>query len=1007
MTWTTRDGPIGTSSAPFKGTFNGDGHTISNLVITGRNSDVGLFGYTTDGEIKNLTVENALVSGYLNVGVVAGTPYTSKYTNISVTGHVEVKGYAYVGGVGGKNAYADWTNITVNADETSYVEADSENYRTYVGGVIGFMGEGEHTFKNISSNIDVTGSTCDVGGITGIAHYGNNFENIDCSGDVTNTSSDPEDALETGLIAGVWHNEAGNSVTFTNCSANGGTVSTPNADVTLPNNGLIGAAYETSDDTDSTSGSLIVDGEKQWPLVAEVKGIQYGTLSAAIAAAEAGDVVTLLNDAIEVVKIEDGAATIDLNDKTLTGSFLIKNGEFEIRNGSIVNKDSNVSGIEINAGALTLTNVNVTSARHALRVDGKVDVTVDGGKYKVSETARMTTHAVNVSNGGSVIIQAGEFTGPKDLPANDSGSAVCVQKNSSVVITGGTFTGGKNNTLANAGTLTVAGGKFDQDPKQYLATGYRSDRSQFDDMYYVSLDGGFGAVAETNGVKYQTLEAAVNAAKDGDTVVILKADTYTVPTGKNLTITGDVDGVVFDDIGAKNMGGANVTFNKVTFDYYPNGNYTGLQHSGNLTYNNCTFNGQVFLYGTSETFNNCTFNQNSADAYNVWTYGAKKVDFNGCKFECAGKSVLVYNEGNGAGATDLTVTDTDFIASASADGKAAIEIDTSLMPEGTDIVIDDKTTATNFDKGSVSGNELWNDKSDQTNLTVTVGDKKVWPRGKAVIDHGFQTIINESRESITTTLKNVYASKSLVLKIYSGKTLLGITTLRECHSDTKEPMYPATYSECTVNNVITGEASGSWETKWAVNLTRKNVPTKIEVYADGVLTDTYEDPNGCFLNDEEKVKYIELFDLTFTVTFESNGGSSVAAQEIVNGQLATRPATAPTKSGYTFVNWYRDEALTTVFDFSEPITADTTIYAKWSRNSSGGGGGGGSTSYTIAVEDTKNGDITVSPSRASSGSTVTITVGPDEGYELRKLQVIGPDGGRDRPDEKGRRHLHL
>lgn len=57
-----------------------------------------------------------------------------------------------------------------------------------------------------------------------------------------------------------------------------------------------------------------------------------------------------------------------------------------------------------------------------------------------------------------------------------------------------------------------------------------------------------------------------------------------------------------------------------------------------------------------------------------------------------------------------------------------------------------------------------------------------------------------------------------------------------------------------------------------------------------------------------------------------------------------------------------------------------------------GGGGGGSTSYTIAVEDTKNGDITVSPSRASSGSTVTITVDPDSGYELDELTVLDKNG---------------
>ena len=204
----------------------------------------------------------------------------------------------------------------------------------------------------------------------------------------------------------------------------------------------------------------------------------------------------------------------------------------------------------------------------------------------------------------------------------------------------------------------------------------------------------------------------VSASADGDNIAILTAGTYNVPTGKDLTITGAVDGVVFDNIGAKNMGGANVTFNHVTFDYYPNVNYTGLQHSGNLVYNNCTFEGQPFLYGTSETFNNCTFNQNSSDAYNVWTYGAKEVAFNECIFNSAGKSVFVYNEG--ACATDLTVTDTKFFASATVDDKAAIEIDCSLMPKGTSIVIDGveegKTTATGFGENTKSGSSLWNDK---------------------------------------------------------------------------------------------------------------------------------------------------------------------------------------------------------------------------------------------------------------------------------------------------------
>ena len=219
--------PLGTSKEPFTGVFDGQGYTIKNLVIDGgSNSNIGFFGYTTNGEIKNLTIENAIVSGRLNVGVVAGTPYTSKYSNITVKGHVEVNGMAYVGAVGGKNAYANWNNITVNVDETSYVNANSvENgnaYRTYVGGVIGFCGEGGHTFSNIYSNIDVKGSTCDVGGIVGIAHYSNNFVNCVCEGDVEiYNAAEEADAQEIGGIAGVWNNTTGYKVTFTNCSFTG------------------------------------------------------------------------------------------------------------------------------------------------------------------------------------------------------------------------------------------------------------------------------------------------------------------------------------------------------------------------------------------------------------------------------------------------------------------------------------------------------------------------------------------------------------------------------------------------------------------------------------------------------------------------------------------------------------------------------------------------------------------------------------------------------------------
>lgn len=215
--------PIGNDTNKFQGTFDGKGYTVSNLVITGNNSYVGFFGFTSDGAIKNLTIDNASVSGRLGVGVVAGSPYTSTYSDIKLTGVIKVDGYAYVGGMFGRNAYADLTDLTINADDGSYVKASSEFYRTYVGGIVGFMGEGPHTVQNVTSNINVEGSTCDVGGIAGIAHYENIFINVTCTAKevVLVNAQDEGDHLEVGGIAGVWNNGAGKTVQMINCNVEG------------------------------------------------------------------------------------------------------------------------------------------------------------------------------------------------------------------------------------------------------------------------------------------------------------------------------------------------------------------------------------------------------------------------------------------------------------------------------------------------------------------------------------------------------------------------------------------------------------------------------------------------------------------------------------------------------------------------------------------------------------------------------------------------------------------
>ena len=254
-------------------------------------------------------------------------------------------------------------------------------------------------------------------------------------------------------------------------------------------------------------------------------------------------------------------------------------------------------------------------------------------------------------------------------------------------------------------------------------------------------EGETATVATIGSATYETLDEAIAAVADGETIVV-NAGEYTLNgnlsyTGKAFTIAAaEGADVSFDMSAAVALHGAKITFNNVTFDYKTNGNYIGLQHTDTLVYNNCTINGMVFLYAVNETFNGCTFNQTSAGAYNVWTYGAQNVAFNGCTFNCVGRCVLMYNEG-AIDKTDLTVENTEFNASAPVTGKAAIEIDTSLMAGGATITVDDKTTDTGFAAGSNSGKTLWNDKKQTAdtnkNTTVTVAGEKVFEPKATVV----------------------------------------------------------------------------------------------------------------------------------------------------------------------------------------------------------------------------------------------------------------------------------
>ena len=167
--------PIGTmlveEGRPFQGTFDGGGHQITKLKITG-GSYAGLFGYTEGAVIKSCNVTGE-VNGYNCTGGIVG--YATDNTHIlncSFQGNVEGDGEERGGIVGSTSGGCEVSGCFV----TGTVTGDRE-----VGGI---AGTGVGTIKNCYALANVTATGVNAGGIAGKA-YGVTIENCYYSGEVS------------------------------------------------------------------------------------------------------------------------------------------------------------------------------------------------------------------------------------------------------------------------------------------------------------------------------------------------------------------------------------------------------------------------------------------------------------------------------------------------------------------------------------------------------------------------------------------------------------------------------------------------------------------------------------------------------------------------------------------------------------------------------------------------------------------------------------------------------
>ena len=365
------------------------------------------------------------------------------------------------------------------------------------------------------------------------------------------------------------------------------------------------------------------------------------------------------------------------------------------------------------------------------------NLTVKGGKGTVSGR----TDAAIFIRAGKVTINGGHFI--SDLDADGGENPVIYMYSpftyrSELVINGGTFESlsGNNKYLINKDdettdhcTISIYGGTFiGFDPADnesngphtnYVASGYHSTKISTDPTTGISTY----VVTKDDITPVVNQEGLATAVTTPNSTVKLEAGTYTLPStvGDGVTIEGPADGsVVISVPTAVAYHDKDIAFKGVTVKS-PNGNYIGIQHAASVKYENCVIEGQPFSYAKTAVYEGCTFEQTSNDAYNIWTYASADITFKDCIFNCAGKSVLIYNEG-ALESGKVTFNGCEFHASESVTGKAAIEIDsrfTSYVVRITDC------TQNGFSNGSVSGNPLWNKKQGEKSVTIVVDGTQV------------------------------------------------------------------------------------------------------------------------------------------------------------------------------------------------------------------------------------------------------------------------------------------
>ena len=715
----------------------------------------------------------------------------------------------------------------------------------------------------------------------------------------------------------------------------------------------------------------------------------------------------VVNNAENATMIIDGGEIIGNS----TYSSCIRNLGNATVSGGTIRQNKMIAMKNDDTGTLTVTGGKIISEDQAIQNWKTAEIEggeIEGNVYTWAYVEKGTEFA------GETTISGGKITGDVAAVNYDGGSAKPqVEVTGNAEITGeiktsnydnGAYTTKKNDETAK---ITVSGGKFTTAP----AEEYIDPSAEFDATSgTVSAIPAEQAVVSVGAKNYKTLVAAINAAQNGETVVLKQdvTESVTVPAGKEITLDLAGKNIQSNDATSKNAVTVEgkLTVKDSTAATAPEVSGDAVTYvSGKITASNLglyaikggeivlesgsvesTRNIGVFVEGNKSTSGNAVTSKITVKGgYILSQETAASAQGRGAELNIKGGVLKAKDNavisGNGTknadkdfGGTTINISDGTMIGGIQSAGYIACGV--YHPQEGTLNITGGKFQITNgvgllirAGSANITGGEI-----------VTTGsvNGKV---GDSQIIEGCYGIVYDSVSKYpgAADTDKVAVGGDVKIVTDSGNAPVKMRRL-ESSTDNKIGVTGGTFSGPVekeyLENLNAELNTGKGDAPYSYYTNVDAAKEAAKQLGGGTVTD---------LNAASTTK--------FTVTLKFEDGAT-ADQVLTVAENGTVILPTPTRSGSYAFRYWTDGTTTYAAGAEYTVTKEATLTAVWSYTGSSSSSSSGSSSsrYTVSAPSAANGSVSVTPSSASKGTTVTITVKPNDGYELNKLTVTDKDG---------------